>query len=347
MNVKDAVVQLVDGRSLSQEDAAAAMRSVVEGLATPAQIAALIVAMRMKGETAEEIAGFAQVMREYAQRVDAGDDLVDLVGTGGDGARTFNISTISAIVVAAMGARVAKHGNRGITSACGAADILEALGIAIDLPPEGVALSVNECGFGFMFAPLYHPAMRHAVAPRREIGVRTVFNLLGPITNPARASRQLTGVAVADLTQTVAQVASLLGTKKSVVVHGSDGLDEITITGPTQAYDVENGQVRAFTISPEEYDIPLAEQSAIQGGTLEDNLAIARSVLSGERGAPRDVVLLNAGTGAYVAGLTGSISEGIKKAADALDNGAARVKLDDIRLVSARLKQQFKTGGGS
>jgi anthranilate phosphoribosyltransferase len=344
MNVKDAVVNLVEGRSLSQEEAAGAMRDIVEGLATPAQIAAMIVALRMKGETAEEIAGFAQIMREYSQRVDAGDDVIDMVGTGGDGSRTFNISTISAIVVAAMGAKVAKHGNRGITSACGAADILEALGIAIDLPPEGVAQSVKECGFGFMFAPLYHPAMRHVMAPRREIGVRTVFNLLGPITNPARASRQLTGVAVGDLTQTIAEVAALLGTKKSIVIHGSDGLDEITITGPTEAYDVENGHVRAFTITPGEYDIPLADSSSIQGGTVEDNLAIARSILGGEKGAPRNVVLLNAGAGAYVAGLAGSIADGIKKAADVIDSGAARARLDDIRLVSARLKQQFGTG---
>jgi anthranilate phosphoribosyltransferase len=343
MNVKDAVVRLIDGNSLSQEEAAGAMRDIVEGLATPAQIAALMIALRMKGETPQEIAGFAQIMREYATRVEAGDDVVDLVGTGGDGSRTFNISTISAIVVAALGGKVAKHGNRGITSACGAADILEALGIAIDLPPQGVAQSVKECGFGFMFAPLYHPAMRQVMAPRREIGVRTVFNLLGPITNPARAGRQLTGVAVGDLTQTIAEVAALLGTQKSVVIHGSDGLDEITITGPTQAYDVENGQVQAFTISPQDYDIPLAEQAAIRGGTVEDNLSIARSILGGEQGAPRDVVLLNAGTGAYVAGLASSIGDGIKKASEALSSGAARAKLEDIRVVSARLKQQFGT----
>jgi anthranilate phosphoribosyltransferase len=345
MNVKDAVVTLVEGRSLSQKDAAEAMREIAEGLATPAQIAAMMVALRMKGESAEEIAGFAQVMRECAQHVNAGDDVIDMVGTGGDGSRTFNISTISAIVVAAMGANVAKHGNRGITSSCGAADILEALGIAIDLPPEGVAQSVKECGFGFMFAPLYHPAMRHVMAPRREIGVRTVFNLLGPIANPAGTSRQLTGVAVGGLTRTIAEVAALLGTKKSIVIHGSDGLDEITITGPTEAYDVENGQVRAFTISPEEYDIPLSEPSSIQGGTVDDNLAIARSILGGEQGAPRNVVLLNAGAGAYVAGLVSSIADGIKKAAQTIDSGAARAKLDDIRLASARLKQQFGTSG--
>jgi len=347
MNVKDAVVHLVDGHSLSQEEAAGAMRDIAEGLATPAQVAALMVALRMKGETAEEVAGFAQIMREYATRVDAGDDVVDLVGTGGDGSRTFNISTISAIVVSSLGGKVAKHGNRGITSSCGAADILEALGIAIDLPPEGVAQSVKESGFGFMFAPLYHPAMRHVMAPRRQVGVRTVVNLLWPICNPARAGRQLTGVAVAELTQTIAEVAALLGTKKSVVIHGSDGLDEITISGPTQAYDVENGKVQPFTISPQDYEIPIADQAAIRGGTVEDNLGIARSVLGGERGAPRDVVLLNAGTGAYVAGIADSIAEGITKAAEALDSGAARSKLEDIRLVSARLKQQYGTGSGS
>lgn len=346
MNVKDAIVRLVDGHSLSQSEAADAMRDIVEGLATPAQIAALIVALRMKGESAEEIAGFAQVMREYATRVDAGDDVVDLVGTGGDGSRTFNISTISAIVVASLGGKVAKHGNRGITSSCGAADLLEALGIAIDLPPEGVAQSVRQCGFGFMFAPLYHPAMRHAVAPRREIGVRTVFNLLGPITNPAGARRQLTGVAVSQLTRTIAEVAGLLGTEKSVVVHGADGLDEITITGPTEAYEVGNGHLREFTINPQEFGLATATLDAIRGGTVEQNVAITRSVLGGEKGAPRDVVLLNAGTGAYVAGLASSIEEGLQEAAEAIDSGAARAKLEDIRSVSATLKQQAGASAG-
>ncbi|MFN0071498.1 MAG: anthranilate phosphoribosyltransferase [Chloroflexota bacterium] len=347
MNIKEAIIHLVDGHSLSQAEAAGAMRDIVEGLATPAQISALIVALRIKGETAEEIAGFAQIMREYATHVQAGDDVVDLVGTGGDGSRTFNISTISAIIVASLGGKVAKHGNRGITSACGSADILEALGIAIDLPPAGVANSVRECGFGFMFAPLYHPAMRHAVAPRREIGVRTVFNLLGPITNPARTSRQLTGVAVSSLTRTVAEVAALLGTTKSVVVHGADGLDEISISGPTEAYDVEAGEVRSFTIHPEEYGLSVAPLNAIRGGTVEDNVGIARSILGGERGAPRDVVLLNAGTGAYVAGIAETIAEGVSKAAEALDSGAARAKLEDIRVASAHLKKEFGSGSGT
>jgi anthranilate phosphoribosyltransferase len=344
MNVKDGIVALVDGRSLTQNEASDVMREIVEGLATPAQIAGLIVALRIKGETAEEIAGFASVMREYSTRVDAGEDLFDLVGTGGDGGRTFNISSISAIVVASLGGKVAKHGNRGITSACGAADILEALGVAIDLPPEGVARSVKECGFGFMFAPLYHPATRHAVAPRREIGVRTVFNLLGPITNPARASRQLIGVAVADLARTIADVTALLGTRKSMVVHGADGLDEITITGPTQAYEVQDGAVRELTIRPEDYGLQSAPAESVRGGSVDDNLAVARAIFGGERGAPRDVVLLNAGAGAYLAGIADSIAEGVHKAGEALDSGAARSKLEDIRAVSGRLKQEFASG---
>src|SRR5919199_4086954 len=237
MSVKDALLKLVLGENLTRDEARAAMRSLVEGEATPSQIAAFAIALRMKGETAEEIAGLAEVMREAATRVDAGPDVVDVVGTGGDGAGTFNISTISALVVASAGGRVAKHGNRSITSACGAADFLEAVGIAIDLPPEGVARCVAETGFGFMFAPQYHPAMRHAIVPRREIGVRTVFNILGPLTNPAGARRQLTGVAVADLGEKLASVLAMLGAEHALVVHGQDGLDEISISAPTQVHE--------------------------------------------------------------------------------------------------------------
>src|ERR1043165_5605883 len=232
MSVKDALSKLVLHQDLTRDEAQAAMRTLVEGEATPSQIAGFAIALRMKGETPEEIAGLAEVMREAATRVEAGDDVVDVVGTGGDGAGTFNISTMSALVVAAAGGRVAKHGNRSITSACGAADFLEAIGVVIDLPPEGVAQCVRETGFGFMFAPLYHPAMRHAIGPRREIGVRTVFNILGPLTNPAGARRQLTGVAVPGLGETIARVLDLMGGRHAMVVHSHDGLDEISVSAP-------------------------------------------------------------------------------------------------------------------
>src|SRR5262252_8243626 len=248
MSIRDALAKLVVGENLSRQEAQSAMRNLIEGEATPAQIGAFAIALRMKGETPEEIAGLAEVMREAATRVDAGDDVVDVVGTGGDGAGTFNISTLSALIVASAGGRVAKHGNRSITSTCGAADFLEAIGVVIDLPPEGVARCVDETGFGFMFAPLYHPAMRHAIGPRREIGVRTVFNILGPLTNPAGARRQLTGVAVPDLGETIARVLDLMGAQHAVIVHGQDGLDEISVSAPTHVHEARAGQVRSYVI---------------------------------------------------------------------------------------------------
>src|SRR5438105_14179675 len=255
MNIREALGKLVVGQDLSREEAQSAMRSLVEGEATPSQIAAFAIALRMKGETPEEIAGLAEVMRDAATHVDAGSNVVDVVGTGGDGAGTFNISTLSALVVASAGGRVAKHGNRSVTSACGAADYLEAVGIAVDLGPDGVARCVEETGFGFMFAPQYHPAMRHAIVPRREIGVRTVFNILGPLTNPAGARRQLTGVAVPGLGDTLARVLALLGAEHALIVHGQDGLDEISVCAPTQIHEARNGEVRSYTIAREQFGI--------------------------------------------------------------------------------------------
>ena len=296
MNVRDALARLVTGESLSREESRSAMRSLVEGEATPTQIGAFAIALRMKGETPEEIAGLAEVMREAATHVHAGDDVVDVVGTGGDGAGTFNISTLSALIVASAGGRVAKHGNRSITSACGAADFLEAIGVVIDLTPEGVAQCVGETGFGFMFAPLYHPAMRHAIGPRREIGVRTVFNILGPITNPAGARRQLTGVAVPGLGETIARVLALMGAQHAVVVHGDDGLDEISVSAATQVHEARDGSVRSYVIEPEQFGLPRSAPDAVRGGNVEANVRLANAVLNGERGAARDVVLLNAGT---------------------------------------------------
>jgi anthranilate phosphoribosyltransferase len=338
MSIKEALGKLVLGESLTREEARAAMRSLVQGEATPSQIAGFAIALRMKGETPEEIAGLAEVMREAATRVQAGDHVVDVVGTGGDGAGTFNISTMSALVVASAGGRVAKHGNRSITSACGAADFLEAVGVAIDLPPSGVARCVDETGFGFMFAPLYHPAMKHAIVPRREIGVRTVFNILGPLTNPAGARRQLTGVAVASLGETVARVLDLLGAEHAVVVHGQDGLDEISVCAPTRVHEARAGEVRSYLIEPEQFDMRRWPTDAVRGGTVEANVRLANNVLEGEHGPARDVVLLNAGAALYTAGLVDSIRDGILLAADELDSGRARDKVKAVASASQRIK---------
>jgi anthranilate phosphoribosyltransferase len=339
--IKEMIVKVVEGHSLRETEAAAAMLDVVEGLATPSQITAFVVGLRMKGETAEEIAGLARIMRRYATKVEVGSDVVDIVGTGGDGSNTFNISTLSAFVVAAAGGRVAKHGNRGVTSGCGSADILEALGVAIDLPPDGVARSVREAGFGFMFAPIYHPAMRHAVVPRREIGVRTVFNLLGPLTNPAGATAQVTGVAVGDIAPTIAEVLRLLGSRRALVVHGSDGLDELSISAPTKVFDVRDGHVTDYELTPEDVGLTRADPDTVRGGTVERNLQFARSVLAGESGPSRDVVLLNAAAGLVVAGLAGEIREGIGLAADLIDSGRVQSKLEEIKSISAALRSEL------
>jgi anthranilate phosphoribosyltransferase len=338
MSVKDALAKLVLSQDLTREEARAAMRSLVDGEATPAQIAGFAIALRMKGETPDEIAGLAEVMREVATRVEAGTNVLDVVGTGGDGSGTFNISTLSALVVASAGGRVAKHGNRSITSACGAADFLEAIGIAIDLNPAGVTRCVDETGFGFMFAPLYHPAMRHSIVPRREIGVRTVFNILGPLTNPAGARRQLTGVAVPGLGETVARVLALLGAEHAVVVHGQDGLDEISVCAPTQVHEAREGVVRSYLIEPEQFGLPRWTGDAVRGGTVEANVRLAQGVLEGERGPARDVVLLNCGTALYVAGLADSIQDGIARAAEELDTGRAASKVKQVAHASQRIK---------
>ncbi len=338
MSVREALAKLVSGHHLTRDEARAAMQDFVAGEATDSQIAGFAIALRMSGETAEEIAGLAEVMRAAATHVDAGDDVVDLVGTGGDGARTFNISTLSAFVVASAGGKVAKHGNRGITSACGAADFLEALGVAIDLSPEGVAQCVRESGFGFMFAPLYHPAMRHATVPRRELGVRTVFNILGPLTNPAGAQRQLTGVAIHGLGETLAEVLCLLGSRHAMIVHGEDGLDEISIAAPTMVNETRGGTTRSYSIEPETFGLRRASTDQVRGGTVEANLALAEEVLEGRQGPPRDVVLLNAGAGLYVAGLAGSVEEGVRRAAEEIDSGRVRARVRQVAEFSQYVK---------
>jgi anthranilate phosphoribosyltransferase len=339
VSVREALGKLVQGHHLTRAEAEAAMRTLVEGEATPSQIAGFVIALRMKGETPEEIAGLASVMRQAATQVDAGPDVMDVVGTGGDGAGTFNISTLSALIVASAGGKVAKHGNRSITSQCGAADFLEGIGVAIDLNPEGVARCVAESGFGFMFAPNYHPAMRHATIPRRDIGVRTVFNILGPLTNPANARRQLTGVAVGNLGQTLARVLDLMGSEHAMVVHGQDGLDEISVCAPTEIHEAHHGQLTSYVIEPEQFGLTRWSSDAVRGGTVEANIRLANVVLDGEAGPAREVTLLNAGAALYVAGLAASIADGIALAAEEIDSGRARQRLEQV----ARVSQQIKT----
>jgi anthranilate phosphoribosyltransferase len=344
VSVREALATVVGGHDLTRAQAHEAMASLVAGDATPVQIGAFAVALRMKGETPDEIAGLAEVMRDAATRVDAGPDAIDVVGTGGDGAGTFNISTLSSLVVASAGGHVAKHGNRGISSACGAADYLEAIGVAIDLPPEGVASCIQETGFGFMFAPLYHPAMRHAMLPRREIGVRTFFNILGPLTNPARTRRQLTGVAVESLGASIASVHMLLGLEHALVVHGADGLDELSISGPTVVHEARAGEVATYIVEPETFGLRRAPVGSVQGGTVDANRKLADCVLAGEAGPARDVVLLNAGAALYVAGLASSIAAGVTAAADAIDSGRAAAKLRQVVDVSQRARARHLAG---
>ncbi|HEX6512587.1 MAG TPA: anthranilate phosphoribosyltransferase [Chloroflexota bacterium] len=340
MAIKEAIVKIVDGGTLSEAEAAAAMVDVVEGAATPAQIGAFATALRMKGETVEEITGLARVMRDYSTRVQLEGDVVDLVGTGGDASNSFNISTISSMVVAAAGGRVAKHGNRAITSGCGSADILKALDVAIDLSAEGVAACVDEAGFGFMFAPAFHPSLKHAGPARAEIGIRTVFNILGPLTNPARATHLLVGAAVGPLAPKLAIALSRLGAKHALVVHGAGGLDEMSLSGPTQVFEVDDGDVTSYQVEPGKFGLAAAELDAIRGGTVEANLELAHLALSGRPGPVRDVVLLNAGAGLYAAGLADTVKEGIDFALDLIASGKASQKLEHVREVSQRLSKQ-------
>lgn len=339
MAIKEAIVKIVEGGTLNEAEAAAAMIDIVGGVATPAQIGAFATALRMKGETVDEITGLARAMRDYSTRVHLEGDVADLVGTGGDASNSFNISTISSMVVAAAGGRVAKHGNRAITSGCGSADILKALDIAIDLSAKNVAACVNEAGFGFMFAPAFHPGLKHAGAPRGEIGIRTVFNILGPLTNPARATHLLVGAAVGPLAPKLAMALSRLDVTHALVVHGAGGLDEMSLSGPTQVFEVDAGEVTSYEVEPEKFGLDTAELTGIRGGTVESNLELARLALSGEPGPARDVVLLNAGAGLYAAGLADTIKEGIDFAADLISTGRARDKLEHVREVSQRLSK--------
>lgn len=324
-----AIDKLVQGQSLTDSEASGAMEEIMDGDATPAQIGALLMGLRMKGETADEIAGLARVMRRRATPVDVGDmEVVDTCGTGGDRSGTFNISTAAAIVAAACGLRIAKHGNRAMSSRCGSADVLEALGVQINLDAEEVARCIAHVGIGFMFAPLFHPAMKYAAPVRRELGTRTVFNILGPLTNPAGARYQVLGVADPALAPKLAGVLERLGACHALVVHGHGGLDELSTTGPSIIYRVREGQpIERIEIEPDDVGLPIAPMEELLGGTAEENAAIVRGVLSGERGPRRDIVLLNTTAALYAAEVVATLREGVTLAAYAIDSGAALSKL--------------------
>jgi anthranilate phosphoribosyltransferase len=337
VSIREAIGLLVERRDLTEDEAAAAMQELVDGAATPAQIGAFATALRMKGETAAELAGLVRVMRAALIPVDVGGDVVDTAGTGGDGACTFNISTVAAIVAAGAGARVAKHGNRAASSACGSADLLESLGVAIDLPPAGVAECVRTIGIGFMYAPLFHPALRHAVGPRRELGIRTVFNLLGPLLNPARAQAQLLGVSVPEMAGTMAEVLRRTGSRHALVVHGEDGVDELSLSAPSVVHEVVSGEVRRYVISPEDFGLARAPRDAFTSDSVAASAARAKAVLGGQSGPTRDVVLLNAAGTLLAADVVADFPAGIRAAGDSIDSGAAAGRLEALRTLSQEL----------
>jgi anthranilate phosphoribosyltransferase len=329
--IQPAIAELMEGRDLSQESARDVMRSIMDGDATPGQIGAFLVALRIKGETADEIAGCAEAMREHVLVVrPARTDLVDTAGTGGDGARTFNISTAAALVAAAAGAGVAKHGNRAVSSSSGSADVLEALGFNLDLAPETIARSIDELGFGFLFAPTHHPAMRHAAPIRRELATRTVFNVLGPLTNPAGARAQVVGVYAPELVPTIAEVLARLDAERAFVVHGAGGVDELSPAGPNLVCEVVGGQVRRREIDPLDLGIERCAAEELGGGDPAENAETIRRIFAGADGGKRDAVLLNAAGAIAAGGLARDLGEGVGIAREAIDSGAAGERLEAL-----------------
>jgi anthranilate phosphoribosyltransferase len=331
MTMQEALARLLDGHDLSREQARSVMNGVMEGDATPAQIGGLLVALRLKGETADEIAGCAEAMRSHVLAVTPKrNDLVDTAGTGGDGMGTINISTAAALVAAAAGAGVAKHGNRAVSSSSGSADVLEALGFRLELPPTRIERSIDELGFGFLFAPTHHPAMRHAAPVRRELAARTVFNVLGPLTNPAGARAQVVGVYAPSLVRTIAEVLAQLGARRAFVVHGAGGIDELSPTGPNLVCEVVDGDVREREIDPLELGVPRCDPAELRGGSPAENAAAITRVFGGESGGARSAILLNAAGALAAAGHGRDLADGLELAREAIDSGAAAARLDEL-----------------
>jgi anthranilate phosphoribosyltransferase len=331
--IKEAIGLLIEGKSLTMEQASKVMDEITSGEVTPAQFGAFVTALRMKGESADEIAGLASVMRAKSVRVETSEPAIDIVGTGGDNSHSFNISTAAAFVAAGAGIKVAKHNNRAMTSQCGSADVLEALGLKIELDASQVKDCFERVGIGFMFAPLFHPSMKFAAAPRRELGVRTVFNILGPLTNPALVEAQVLGVASPELGEKMAQVLKRLGTKRALVVHGLNGMDEITVAGKSRLWELSDGEITQYDISPEDFGIAEASIETLVGGTTEDNARILRSVLEGEKGPRRDAVIMNAAAGIALsrdAQGVSALKEGAVMAMETIDSGQAMEKLEKL-----------------
>lgn len=331
MDMPGAIRAVLEHRDLDTDQMQAVMRIIMTGDATPAQIGGFLIGLRMKGETVEEIAAAAQVMRELATPVKvSGEHIVDIVGTGGDGVGTFNISTASTLIAAAAGAQVAKHGNRAASSKSGSADLLEAAGVRLDLKPEQVEACIREVGVGFMFAPMHHSAMRHAIGPRREMAVRTIFNVLGPLTNPAGAPNQVVGVFAAELVESIARVLHRLGSHHAMVVHSDEGLDEISASSPTRVAELRDGVIHDYTITPEDFGMGRCRLAELQVDSAEASLALIHSVLANQPGPARDVVALNAGAAIYVAGLVHSHQAGVERALALLTDGSAARVLERL-----------------
>lgn len=328
--LKEAIKKVVENMDLSREEAHAAMNDIMSGEATPAQISCFITALRMKGETVDEIIGCAQVMREKVTPIKTSRDfVVDTCGTGGDGSHTINVSTISAIVAAGAGVPIAKHGNRAVSSTCGSADLLKELGVNLEASPEQVGRCIDEVGIGFMFAPLLHGSMKHAIGPRREIGIRTVFNILGPLTNPAGATKQLLGIYDPNLTGVLADVLMGLGSDAVMVVHGHGGIDELSLSGPSKVAELKDGKITEYEISPEDTGLNKVAVSELTGGDSSQNARITMGILQGEKGPARDVILLNSGAVIMISGLADNLRDGVQIAAETIDSGKAEKKLKD------------------
>jgi len=331
MNIREAIDKLVNRVNLSEAETIDVMNQIMTGEATPLQVAAFLTALRMKGESVEEITGAARVMREKAHRVNVGSKTVlDTCGTGGDQKGTFNISTAAAFVLAGAGVNVAKHGNRSVSSQSGSADVLGALGVKVDAPKERVEQCIAKIGIGFLFAPLLHEAMKYAVQPRRDIGIRTIFNILGPLTNPAMASHQLIGIYSGELVGMIAHVLKNLGSVRAMVVHGLEGLDEISLCGPTKVAELRDGQVKEYTIEPEQFGLQRCRLEELRGGSAEQSAVIVKGVLEGKPGPARNVVLLNGGAALYISGSAATMPDGIRLAAESIDSGKARQKLEQL-----------------